>query len=36
MPPFFHFLKDFGIFVFRFFKNDNWLYVIVDDRLPIL
>ena len=36
MPPFFHFLKDFGIYVFRFYKNDSWIYVTIDDRIPIL
>jgi calpain, invertebrate len=23
-----------GLYVFRFYKNFNWVYVIVDDRLP--
>lgn len=33
-PPIFHFLRDFGIYVFSFYKDCEWLYVIVDDFLP--
>lgn len=32
-PPVFHFLKKYKIFVFRFFKNFKWRYVMVDDRI---
>jgi hypothetical protein len=33
-PPIFHFLRDFGIYVFSFYKDCEWLYVIIDDFLP--
>ena len=33
-PPMFHYLRKYGMYVFRFFKDDGWRYVIVDDRLP--
>ena len=33
-PPMFHYLRKYGMYVFRFFKNYRWRYVIVDDRLP--
>lgn len=33
-PPMFHYLRQYGIFVFRFFKNFDWKYVIIDDTLP--
>ena len=33
-PPLFHCYRYKGMYVFRFFKNFQWLYVIVDDRLP--
>lgn len=33
-PPMFHYLMDWGIFVFRFYKNYDWKYVIIDDTLP--
>ena len=32
--PMFHFLREWGIYVIRFFKNYSWRYVIIDDRLP--
>mmetsp|Transcript_40674 Transcript_40674/g.36121 ORF Transcript_40674/g.36121 Transcript_40674/m.36121 type:complete len:114 (-) Transcript_40674:1171-1512(-) len=32
--PMFHYLKKYGIYVIRFFKNYGWRYVIIDDRLP--
>jgi hypothetical protein len=32
-PPMFHFLAPFGIYVFRFFKNFKWRWVVIDDRL---
>jgi hypothetical protein len=33
-PPMFHYLRKYGIYVIRFFKNYAWRYVIIDDRLP--
>jgi len=33
-PPLFHCYRYKGMYVFRFFKNFQWLYVIIDDRLP--
>ena len=33
-PPMFHYLRKYGMYVFRFFKDQGWRYVIVDDRLP--
>ena len=33
-PPMFHYLRKYGMYVFRFFKNYKWRYVIIDDRLP--
>jgi calpain len=33
-PKIFHFLEKFGMYVFRFFKNYQWVYVIIDDRIP--
>ncbi len=33
-PPMFHYLRQYGIYVFRFFKNYAWKYVIIDDFLP--
>ena len=35
-PPMFHFLRKYGIYVFRFFKNYKWRYVMIDDKLPCL
>jgi calpain, invertebrate len=35
-PSIFHVYRMKGIFVFRFFKNFKWLYVIVDDRIPTI
>ena len=32
-PPMFHFLKKYGIYVMRFFKDFGWKYVVIDDRL---
>ena len=34
-PPIFHRYRLCGIYVMRFFKNFEWVYVIIDDRLPI-
>jgi len=33
-PPMFHFMRQYGVYVIRFFKNYAWRYVIIDDRLP--
>ena len=33
-PPMFHYLRKYGMYVFRFYKNYGWRYVIIDDRLP--
>ena len=33
-PPMFHYLRKYGMYVFRFYKNNSWRYVIIDDRLP--
>jgi calpain len=35
-PPMFHFLRSYGIYVMRFFKNYQWVYVMIDDKLPCL
>lgn len=32
-PPCFHFLSKFGMYVFRFFKDTKWRYVVVDEFL---
>ena len=34
-PPLFHAFRKHGIFVFRFFKSQSWVYVIVDDMIPV-
>jgi len=33
-PPMFHYLRKYGMYVMRFFKDYSWRYVIIDDRLP--
>lgn len=33
-PPIFRMYENYGIYVFRFFKNFSWRYVIIDDRIP--
>lgn len=33
-PPLFHIYATKGIYVFRFFKEFKWRYVIIDDRIP--
>lgn len=35
-PPIFHFYRDKGLYVFRFFKEFRWRYVIIDDRIPCM
>ena len=32
--PIFHYLQEHGMYVIRFFKDYQWRYVIIDDRLP--
>jgi len=34
-PPIFHKYRSRGIYVLRFFKNFQWLYVVIDDRIPV-
>jgi len=34
-PPIFHRYRKIGLYVIRIFKNFTWIYVIVDERLPV-
>jgi hypothetical protein len=34
-PPIFHKFRAKGIYCLRFFKNFDWIYVIVDERIPV-
>ena len=34
-PPIFHKFRSKGIYCLRFFKNFDWIYVIVDERIPV-
>jgi len=34
-PPIFHKFRKVGLFVLRFFKNFEWIYVIIDQRIPV-
>jgi len=34
-PPIFHRYRDVGLYVIRIFKDMSWVYVLVDDRIPI-
>lgn len=34
-PPIFHKFRHKSIYILRFFKDSNWRYVIIDDRLPV-
>lgn len=34
-PPIFHRFRQKGLYVIRIFKNFNWIYVIIDERIPI-
>lgn len=33
-PPIFHIYRKKGMYIFKFYKNFQWLYVLIDDRLP--
>jgi calpain len=33
-PYLFHSLHQYGIYVFKFFKNSQWIYVVIDDKIP--
>lgn len=35
-PPIFHKFRAIGLYVIRFFKNFKWIYVIIDDRIPVM
>ena len=35
-PPIFHHLAKYGIYVLKFFKNFQWRYVIIDDKIPVV
>ena len=34
-PPIFHKFRSRGIYVLRYFKNFEWVYVMIDERLPV-
>lgn len=34
-PPIFHSLREYGMYVMRFCIDDQWVYVIIDDRIPV-
>ena len=34
-PPIFHKFREIGLYVIRFFKNFNWTYVLIDERIPV-
>lgn len=34
-PPIFHKYRAIGLFVIRIFKNHQWIYVLVDERIPV-
>jgi len=34
-PPIFHKYRSIGLYVIRIFKNHKWIYVIVDERIPV-
>jgi hypothetical protein len=35
-PPIFHRYRSRGLYVIRIFKNFNWIYIIIDERIPVL
>jgi hypothetical protein len=34
-PPIFHRYRSRGLFILRIYKNFNWIYVIIDERIPV-
>jgi len=34
-PPIFHKFRKIGLYVIRIFKNFTWIYVIIDERIPV-
>lgn len=34
-PPIFHKYRAIGLFVIRIFKNHEWIYILVDERIPV-
>jgi hypothetical protein len=34
-PPIFHKYRQIGLYVLRFFKNFSWVYVVIDERIPV-
>ena len=34
-PKIFHDLHKYGVYVFRFFKNFKWVYVVIDDKIGV-
>ena len=34
-PPIFHKFREIGLYVIRIFKNFNWIYVLIDERIPV-
>jgi calpain, invertebrate len=34
-PPIFHKFRSIGLFVIRIFKNFKWIYVVIDERIPV-
>ena len=34
-PPIFHKFRAIGLYVIRIFKNHQWIYVLVDERIPV-
>jgi len=34
-PPIFHRYRAIGLYVIRIFKDFSWIYVIIDDRVPV-
>lgn len=34
-PPIFHKFRAKGLYVIRIFKNFKWIYVIIDERIPV-
>lgn len=34
-PPVFHKFRMRGLYILRIFKNMNWIYILIDDRVPV-